>query len=73
VLMGSDDVADVAVVGEGATLVRREAVAHVVPASGRTRRPGGAQELVRSKLARFAVPRDGAPRRARRATRRGRS
>jgi fatty-acyl-CoA synthase len=57
VLNGSPDVADVAVVDEPDERYGVRLVAHVVPAKGATVDEGALQELVRAKLARFAVPR----------------
>ena len=57
VLMGSPDVADVAVVDEQDPSYGVRLVAHVVPAAGATVDEEALQELVRSRLARFAVPR----------------
>ena len=58
VLMGSPDVADVAVVDEQDPSYGVRLVAHVVPAAGATVDEKALQELVRAKLARFAVPRE---------------
>jgi acyl-CoA synthetase (AMP-forming)/AMP-acid ligase II len=57
VLVGSPDVADVAVVAEEDPKYGVRLVAHVVPAKGASIDEKALQELVRSKLARFAVPR----------------
>jgi acyl-CoA synthetase (AMP-forming)/AMP-acid ligase II len=58
VLMGSPDVADVSVVGEQDPAYGGRLVAHVVPSPGATVDEEALQKLVRSKLARFAVPRE---------------
>ena len=58
VLMGSPDVADVSVVGEDDPSYGVKLVAHVVAAPGATVDEEALKELVRSKLARFAVPRE---------------
>ena len=57
VLMGSPDVADVAVVDEQDPSYGVRLVEHVVPAAGATVDEEALQELVRARLARFAVPR----------------
>ena len=58
VLMSSPDVADVSVVDEEDPKYGVRLVAHVVPKKGAAVDEKALQELVRSKLAKFAVPRE---------------
>jgi fatty-acyl-CoA synthase len=58
VLMSSPDVADVSVVDEPDPAYGVRLVAHVVAAPGASIDTADLQELVRSRLARFAVPRE---------------
>ena len=58
VLAEDPTVAEVAVVDEPDDKYGARLVAHVVPAPGKAVDQDALQELVRSKLARFAVPRE---------------
>jgi acyl-CoA synthetase (AMP-forming)/AMP-acid ligase II len=58
VLMSSPDVAEVSVVGEPDPAYGSRLVAHVVPRPGREVDAEALQDLVRNRLARFAVPRE---------------